>query len=107
MVSLVLLVLGVRNVFLTNDMLSSQLLREGLGIGGIAATLPTADILSSSKHSGICHYFKIPTRKHGYCLIAMNNSLNISGSEVTKNSRRVECLDLKTKSLLLLNTVIS
>lgn len=86
-------------------MLASQLLREGQEIGGIAATPSVADILSCSKSSRICHYFKKPTRRYGPFLTVMNNSLNISGSEVTKKSRKVEGPDLKTKFLLLLNTV--
>ena len=79
-------------------MLVSQVLREGLGTGGTAASLPIADILSCSKHSRNLSLFQNTNRGYGHFCAAMNNSLNISGSEVTKNSKKVECPDLKTKS---------
>jgi len=75
-------------------MLASWLLRKRLETGSITAALATADILCYSKHSRICHYFKIPTRRYGRFLTAMNNVSDISGSEVTKNDRKVEGTDL-------------
>jgi hypothetical protein len=63
---------------------------QGLGTGGSAYAQPVTDNVSCNKHSRICHCFKIPTRRYGHLLMSMNSSLNISGSEVTKNRRKLK-----------------